>query len=134
MTDSLNVQIAKLLGWTEMRVEEWNDCTPGAEDNSYTRDFLTGIESHSTIRQPVPDYEHSLDASAAVLPMHLELEFEYARFHADTHMAWIYVPEEDDILGEGATRAEALAHALLAWAMVQRGNGPLAEKGNGDER
>jgi hypothetical protein len=130
MTDSLNVQIALALGWTVYKkYPSW-----WVLRNTEGQDVGVMSFDPSDRWQHVPDYEHSLDACAAALPVHLELEFEYARFHADTHMAWIYVPEEDDILGEGATRAEALAHALLAWAMVQRGNGPLAEKGNGDER
>ena len=75
-----------------------------------------------------PDFEESVDAVLAALPEHMAIDFRATQdgkplgFYRVSLMDWT-------IMGgrawkwdnEGATRAEALARALLAWAQRQEG-------------
>jgi hypothetical protein len=114
MTDSLNVQIAKALGWTNLYDTEWiDDCqdlTKPLQDRLVKA--LCGTAPDGRHDCVVPDYLHSLDAVVAELPdrVRIEIQHEEVRFRAVVG-AW---------LGYGATRKAAAAEALLKWALAQQ--------------
>lgn len=122
MADSLNVQIAKKLGW---RVEEpeaygmtWRLYAPDSTQVNTLSDYGEALaETEAEAWSFAPDFEHSLDASVAVIPVSFAVLIR--AMGENQYEAWITDDAEPRYLakswhGSGATRAEALANALSA--------------------
>lgn len=116
MTDeSINVQIATELGWTEIEPHSW-----WIEDewDTYEKHGFRGIAPGDHSRSPVPDFLHSLDAVVAVLPT--DFDVVILRQIGGGYCALIRRDLPDTHLQEwraySDTRWEAPAKALLEWA------------------
>jgi hypothetical protein len=110
MSDSLNVQIARALGWTGIKsvtrggVEEWWGIRPGG-----------------VFDERLPDCEHSLDACAAALPDGYALTLHATKAVTIQNGARPF-DEVHWFADEGDWESSA-ALALLAWATAQQAAG-----------
>lgn len=118
MQDSVNVQIAKLMGYrtrkAQRRTNYWLLVDPNGDE---------GIElasSEAEAWQHAPDFEHSVDACLAAIGESSDVFFMYTD-SGDRLVKLTPRPfsvdegEYGHFYGRGATRAEAAAAALLAY-------------------
>lgn len=130
---SLNQRIAEALGYSVKAVPSLEDknriayylyCDPAGEGVHYADDMIsvpvTGYNEATAWERGNLDYEHSLDDVAAELPERMIIEFR--PLDNGKILATFCDPEMETSslwYGEGATRKEAAADALLAWALAQ---------------
>ena len=113
---SLNKQLAQALGWRVEKMRSGYYALVLPNSVSYPS-YLSEREAW----QHAPDFKYSVDASLAALPENFHVHIE--PYH-DGYLTGIINPAAETSTlwqGEGATRAEALARATLAWAQRQEG-------------
>lgn len=111
-----NRQLGEALGWTQL---EW------AEDDADDFGVRTVNNWHGVApdgkRRWLPDFTGSVDACLSVLPEDWEVYFEHARPWVSKWEVCLGHMTYDAHIGNGDTRAEALAAAVLTWALAQNG-------------
>lgn len=108
-----NAALAKALGWHGVEYQEtWRD---DPEGGFHFFDVLRGVSPDGRYEW-LPDFYGSVDACLAVLPDEFDVNFETDNTSGEL---WHYVWLEGQWRGNGATRAEALAAAVLAWAQAR---------------
>jgi hypothetical protein len=128
-----NKRLAIALGWTvrqathELTGDGWFAFNPEGEQVLYM--WRVGAFSVALFEdeawQHVPNFYASVDASLDALPEHLDVGLG----HDGDGVHWAYIHRGggawvQTFQGNGATRAEALAEALLAWKTGQEGDAP----------
>lgn len=111
-----NRALAEALGWHNLEEHSW-----WIEDeyDDYRKHGFVGTRPDGSTEAILPDFFGSVDACLRVLPKRLSI-------HIDGTNADIYDVDNENTedawghwRGRGATRAEALAEATLAWALRQ---------------
>lgn len=113
-TDQINVAIAELCGWTDIREQDYY-ASPSDPEN--IRQFWEGISPEGE-KLPLPDYHGSLDAMAqAEATLTATEQIDYARkmhlfFDGQRHHLHI---DFDCITATAAQRAEAFLRVKGRW-------------------
>lgn len=111
-----NRKLGQLLGYrarkAQRRTSYWQLIAP---DRSPVSTNL--YQSEDAAWDDAPDFSGSVDACESLIPADYDVNFETDKTDGVlTHYAWL----EGQWRGTGATRAYALAEAVLAWAQARQ--------------